>query len=300
MNNNLFPSVPTVSIGLFIYNAEKTLRAAIDSILDQSFKDFELVISDNASTDDTEKICREYAQKDSRIRYIRQQTNQGASRNLQIVFDEARGEYFMWAAHDDIRSLDFLELNLKFLQSHPDYVASTSPVMSEGNAPDPIGMADISLDQETGEERFLACLVTWRACGRFYSLMRRQPIETCKALRSEGYVGSDTTLILELAMKGKFKRLEQGYVVLGRGGISGSGNLFRAYRKSIRHWLFPMYELGADVWAQSASFSLRSRIWIAQMIATMNLMTFLHQFKLEIVWWIKRKRAKLGLDRQGR
>lgn len=300
MKDSLSTSVPTVSIGLFIYNAAKTLRTAIDSILDQSFEDFELVISDNASTDDTEKICREYAQKDSRIRYIRQQTNQGASRNLQIVFEEARCEYFMWAAHDDIRSLDYLELNLRFLQSHPDYVASTSPVMSEGNAPDPIGMADISLDQETGEERFLACLETWRACGRFYSLMRRQPIETCKALKGEGYVGSDTALILELAMKGKFKRLEQGYVVLGRQGVSGSGNLFRVFRKSIRHWLFPMYELGAAIWEQSASFSSWSRLRIALVIVTMNLMTFLHQFKLEIVWWIKRKRAKLGLDRQGR
>lgn len=152
-------------------------------------------------------------------------------------------------------------------------------------------MADISLDQETGEERFCACLATWRACGRFYSLMRRQPIETCTALRSEGYVGSDTALILELAMKGRFKRLEQGYVILGRYGVSGGGNLFRAFRKSIRHWLFPMYELGEAIWEQSANFSLSNRLSIALMIFRMNLMTFLHQFKIEIVQWISRTRA---------
>lgn len=299
MNKNLSSPVPPVSIGLFIYNAATTLRTAIDSILSQSFEDFELVISDNASTDDTEKICREYAQRDPRVRYIRQQKNQGASRNLEIVFDEARGEYFMWAAHDDVRSPDYLELNLKFLQSHPDYVASTSPVMSEGNAPDPIGMADISLDQGAGEERFLACLETWRANGRFYSLFRREAIAGCKGLRTADYVGSDIALILELAMKGKFKRLEQGYVVLGRHGVSGSGDLLRVFRKSIGHWLFPMHELGTVVWNRSANFSSWSRFRIAQLIVAMNLMTFLHQFKLEIVWWIKRARANLGMGRRG-
>lgn len=300
MNNNVSTSVPQISIGLFVYNGAQTLRAAIDSILNQSFNDFELIISDNASSDKTESICREYVQKDVRVRYIRQQKNQGASKNMQFVFDEARGEYFMWAAHDDIRSPDYLELNLTFLQSHPDYVASTSPVMFEGGEPDPIGMADISLDQETGEERFCACLETWRACGRFYSLMRRLPIETCAALRSAGYVGDDTALILELAMKGKFKRLEQGYVILGRYGVSGGGNLFRAYRKSIRHWLFPMYELGAAVWEQSANFSLSNRISIVFMIFRMNLMTFLHQLKIEIVQWSNRTRAKTHLKQFGR
>lgn len=299
MNENISTSVPLVSIGLFVYNGAQTLRAAIDSILNQSFSDFELIISDNASSDDTENICCEYAQKDLRVRYIRQRKNQGASKNMQVVFDEARGEYFMWAAHDDVRSLDYVDLNLRFLQSHPDYVASTSPVMFEGE-PDPIGMADISLDQETGEERFCACLATWRACGRFYSLMRRQPIETCTALRSEGYVGSDTALILELAMKGRFKRLEQGYVILGRYGVSGGGNLFRAFRKSIRHWLFPMYELGEAIWEQSANFSLSNRLSIALMIFRMNLMTFLHQFKIEIVQWISRTRAKSSWNQFGR
>lgn len=133
MNENISTSVPLVSIGLFVYNGAQTLRAAIDSILNQSFSDFELIISDNASSDDTENICCEYAQKDLRVRYIRQRKNQGASKNMQVVFDEARGEYFMWAAHDDVRSLDYVDLNLRFLQSHPDYVASTSPVMFEGS-----------------------------------------------------------------------------------------------------------------------------------------------------------------------
>ena len=92
---------PKVSIGMPVYNGEKFICKALDSLLSQTFSDFELIISDNASTDTTEDICREYAAGDSRIRYVRQKKNQGPLANFQYVLDEAIGEYFMWAAADD-------------------------------------------------------------------------------------------------------------------------------------------------------------------------------------------------------
>lgn len=90
-----------VSIGMPVYNGEKYIREALDSLLGQSFANFELIISDNASTDGTEGICLEYAAQDARIRYIRQPKNLGALANFKFVLDEAQGEYFMWAAADD-------------------------------------------------------------------------------------------------------------------------------------------------------------------------------------------------------
>lgn len=282
--------IPKISIGMFVYNGESSIREAIDSMLNQTFNDFELIISDNASTDNTEEVCREYEKIDSRIRYIRQPTNLGASVNFQIVFDESKGEYFMWAAHDDIKSPDFLELNLQFLQEHLDYVASTSPVRFIDDLPDPVRMGDKTLDQETAADRFLAGLKTWRACGRFYSLIRRAAIVNSKVIRHATYVGADIALILELAIKGKLNRLEQGYVALGRNGLSGSGNIFRMYRKSIKNWLFPMYELSTVIWALADDFSFIGRVLIAKAIIEMNLITFLHQFKIEIIQWIQRVR----------
>ena len=89
---------PTVSIGMPVYNGEKYIREALDSLLAQTFTDFELIISDNASTDDTGVICREYAARDPRVRYVRQSENRGAMANFQPVLDKARDEYFMWAA----------------------------------------------------------------------------------------------------------------------------------------------------------------------------------------------------------
>ena len=92
---------PQVSIGMPVYNGEPFIRKALDSLLAQTFTDFELIISDNASTDGTEAICREYASRDARICYVRQSENLGVSANFQFVLNEAVGEYFMWAAADD-------------------------------------------------------------------------------------------------------------------------------------------------------------------------------------------------------
>jgi glycosyltransferase involved in cell wall biosynthesis len=103
---------PVVSIGMPVYNGERFLRQALDSLLSQTYRDFELIISDNASNDSTPAICAEYAARDSRIRYIRQPKNLGASANFKLVFDEALGQYFTWAAHDDVRSLNYIELTV--------------------------------------------------------------------------------------------------------------------------------------------------------------------------------------------
>jgi glycosyltransferase involved in cell wall biosynthesis len=107
--------IPAVSIGMPVYNGEAFIREALDSLLAQTFTDFELIISDNASTDGTEMICREYASNDERIRYVRQPENRGATANFQFVLDEAVGAYFMWAAADDRRHPDFLRFALQVL-----------------------------------------------------------------------------------------------------------------------------------------------------------------------------------------
>ena len=96
-----------------VYNGEKYIQEALDSLLSQTYTSFELIISDNASTDKTQQICEEHAKGDSRIRYIRQPQNKGAIANFQFVLDEAVGEYFMWAAADDKWSNNWIEILLK-------------------------------------------------------------------------------------------------------------------------------------------------------------------------------------------
>jgi len=100
---------PMVSIGMPIFNAEAYLAEAIESVLAQTFRDFELIVCDNASTDATERICREFAGRDERIRYYRNETNIGAAANFNLAFEHARGEFFKWMAHDDRIAPSYLE-----------------------------------------------------------------------------------------------------------------------------------------------------------------------------------------------
>jgi len=111
-----------VSIGMPVYNGVSFIREALDSLLGQTFQDFELIISDNASTDGTAEICQEYAKEDSRIIYTRQTTNIGAASNFDFVLDQAAGEYFMWAAHDDVWSRNFIEALLEIVE-HQEAIA---------------------------------------------------------------------------------------------------------------------------------------------------------------------------------
>lgn len=124
---------PRVSIGMPVYNGEKYIREALDSLLVQTFTDFELIISDNASSDDTQAICEEYARRDKRVRYVRQSENIGMVANFQFVLDGAIGEYFMWAAHDDIWSPNWLEELLPLIAKQDVVLAFGASVKTDSN-----------------------------------------------------------------------------------------------------------------------------------------------------------------------
>jgi glycosyltransferase involved in cell wall biosynthesis len=107
---------PKISIGMPVYNGAMFLREALDSLLAQTYENFEIIISDNASNDDTGSICQEYSVLDARIRFVRQENNKGALENFKFVLQKAEGEYFMWAAADDWWSNNWLEENLVQIQ----------------------------------------------------------------------------------------------------------------------------------------------------------------------------------------
>lgn len=113
---------PLLTIGLPVYNGENFIREAIDSILSQSFKDFELIICDNCSTDATEQICRDYAAQDPRVRYVRNEENIGAAANYNKTFELSSTKYFKWAAHDDVLAPGYLEKCIDVLESDPGLV----------------------------------------------------------------------------------------------------------------------------------------------------------------------------------
>src|SRR5262245_4762071 len=108
MEQKISGRIPKVSVGLPVYNADHYLDDTLRKLLSQSYRDFELIISDNASTDATEEICRDHAARDRRIIYYRNNCNMGIAWNHNRVFQLSSGEFFMWASHDDVRPTDYI------------------------------------------------------------------------------------------------------------------------------------------------------------------------------------------------
>jgi glycosyltransferase involved in cell wall biosynthesis len=116
----LISSEPKVSIGIPVFNGAKTLAKTIEAAINQDYKNLEIIISDNCSTDETQLIAEEFQKKDSRIRYIRQEINYGMTANFSKVFENSTGEFFMWAAHDDQHEPTFISRCLPLLLSNPE------------------------------------------------------------------------------------------------------------------------------------------------------------------------------------
>lgn len=214
---------PKVTIGMPIYNAENYVRDAIDSILAQTFEDFELIITDNASTDSTQAICEEYAAQNPRIRYHRNPENIGANRNFNFVFTLARGTYFKWAAHDDLIAPTYLEKCVSRLEADHSFVLAHSetrlidplgcelavPTDGTNYVKDELGRL-IFVGRDSNErkfsslsasERFQGALDTgW--CYEVFGVIRADALRKTPVLRP--FYGADKVLLAELASMGRF------------------------------------------------------------------------------------------------
>jgi glycosyltransferase involved in cell wall biosynthesis len=129
-------SSPTVTVSMPVYNGSKHIREALDSVVNQTFQDYELLISDNASTDDTGAICEDYCKRYPQIRYFRQSENIGAHGNFNFVTQNAMGALITWLAHDDILEPDFLNETVRVMGEQPKtaLVASDFSIVDEFGA----------------------------------------------------------------------------------------------------------------------------------------------------------------------
>jgi glycosyltransferase involved in cell wall biosynthesis len=201
---------PLVTIGLPVFNGESYLHRALDSLLAQTFINFELIISDNASTDKTGEICEEYAVRDSRIRYIRQTSNVGGLENFNFVLQEAYGKYFMWAAVDDQWDPQFLQSLLKDLERDPTAIGAFCPYqLVEDEAGTVIdGVWECDYEHHSAFMRMLKFTWYYRdTC--IYGLMRRDALNELK-FKPWGWLNSNTPynlvypMIYYLLSKGNF------------------------------------------------------------------------------------------------
>ena len=282
---------PRVSIGLPVFNGGQHIRETIESLLVQTFSDFELIISDNASTDNTEIICLKYAATDQRIRYFRHTDNLGAAANFKFVFDKARGEYFTWTGCDDTRSTNFLEVNLNFMIENTGYVASTCPNGFDDRSLEDQTLVVFALDGNMFERFIQFFDYCWVSHGAFYSLIRSDVLQRCSVL-GRSFIAADWAIILYLASKGKVNRTTDGHAIFGASGVSRSADAYKAFRNKPIELIVPLYELTRYTIELIDIFTLRQKLKILFILIKMNLLTVIGQFRL----WFTRKFHKQAID----
>jgi len=196
---------PKISVGMPVYNGEPYLEEAIKATLAQTYGNFELIISDNASTDKTEEICRDYVQQDQRIHYIRNKENIGAANNYNQLFHKSKAAYFRWFNADDLCSEKLHEKCLKILEENPNAVmcyGKTDIIDGQGKFLKHYE-DNLNLQQESVVERFTTYMKVVGLTNAIYGLMRRSALTKTLLMGDASFPAADTNLMGEIVLNGK-------------------------------------------------------------------------------------------------
>jgi glycosyltransferase involved in cell wall biosynthesis len=244
---------PALSIGLPVYNGAQFLDGLLTNLRDQTFRDMEIVICDNASNDQTRAICERQAKADSRIRYYRNSTNIGAHANFDKTFSLARAPLFKWAACDDLLEPNYLETCVKLLDDNRHvigahtgaiYVNALGQAFSfdswTGCYTDPVSGAQLSVDSVAAGQsrvalvRFVDVLFNCVMCLKVFGVFRRSALEQTRLLQPK-VLGADKALLLELALLGPFVHADEK-LFIKRFHSDVSGALSSA---EVKKWIDP-------------------------------------------------------------
>ena len=252
---------PLVSIGLFVYNGERFLEEALHSILNQTFTDFELIISDNASTDGTGEIAAAYAKRDDRVHYYRSEKNMGAGWNVRRVYELAKGKYFKQAACDDLLEPDFLRRCVEILEGDLDCVVAyprTKEVDENGTFIKKY-VPPMRTDYDDPVARFRELLYTGgHMCYPIFGVMRMSAL---RQLPPQGvYVNGDGVLLARMSLLGRFYEVPE-YLFISRRHMGQSSTILpvrlrqpRRFRLTNRHGWLPCPEWWDPTKARTLTF----------------------------------------------
>lgn len=249
-----------VTVGLPVFNGEEFLSDAIDSIRAQTYADFELIISDNGSTDATARICRDAARADPRIRYLRSEVNRGGTWNYMRVARAARTPFFSWMAADDVKLPRFLESCVGALEADPDAVLAvtrTSLIDAEDVVFEDLNDERMGLDASTPHERVRNVLGS-QGSHVMYGVIRTAALRRTRGMLA--MVGDDMVLLTELACQGRMLVTDERLFLQRRhrGQLALRGHeqvKWHAPDADVR-FAFPQTRLNAELYRAVASMGL--------------------------------------------
>jgi glycosyltransferase involved in cell wall biosynthesis len=205
---------PLVSIGLPVFNGQNFLEEAIESVLSQTYSNLELIISDNGSTDNTQKICYNYVKQDKRVQYYRLSKNYGAAKNYNRTFKFSNGKYFKWLAHDDLLTNTNISRSVKIMEKYPDITLCGCQkiiIDAEGNLLRQYNFQNLNLIENNPVTRYNYFLKAFSKgfdhADFVFGLIRTSHLKTTHLIGN--YTSADFTLLAELILKGKFYVIEE-------------------------------------------------------------------------------------------
>jgi glycosyltransferase involved in cell wall biosynthesis len=266
-----------LSIGMPAHNAEQTIRPAIESLLRQSFGDFELIISDNASKDGTWPVIEEYARRDDRIIALRQDRNVGANANFSAVFRPARGRYFKWASSNDWCAPEFLATCVAYLEAHADAALAAPRTRLFRDTPEDSSDydSDVAFDDDDPVERFIGVTSRLALNNVLNGVIRTSALRRTRLM--ERYPQADIVLLGRIALMGKIALLgEPLYYRRMRSDaatplMDDEARLRHLYPQPTARSLFPSWRLAlgwvraASSGAQPARATWRALAWTLRM-----------------------------------
>jgi len=279
---------PKISIGMPVYNGEKFIRQSLDSLLNQTLTDLELIISDNASNDSTPSICEEYLKKDKRIRYFRQEKNMGPLWNYNFVLEQAKCDFFMWAAVDDLWESEFVEKNVSILLSNKNVVGCVSKVSSHSISTNELKTDKIDFSFQNFLRKIRSSLKSvdvHSVSGPYdkkvtdflrkgfpnmlYAVYRTDKLQEC--IPRESFVGNGYAIILSILQYGDFHVLDEELMSKYDSGLSSKGiiSVARLYNNTPLGIAFPQLpltrwcakNLGKKLFFKNIIFFIQLNLW---------------------------------------
>ncbi len=201
--------ITRVTIGLPVYNGEKYIEQALESLLDQTFQDFTVIISDNASTDRTPLICRRYAEQFANIQFHASDVNKGAGWNFRRVFELSRSPYFKWMACDDLIAPTYLDACVEALDADAAAVLAypLTTVINENGETIEKYQFNVATSSSVASKRFHDLLFGSDQCYEVFGLIRSDCLRQSQVMG--GYGHADGVLLGQLSLMGHFQRVEQ-------------------------------------------------------------------------------------------
>lgn len=272
-------SGPLVSIGIPVYNSELTLAATIESALAQDYVNMEILISDNASTDNSAEICRKYQRYDSRITLYEQTENIGALRNFIFLLENAKGEYFKWLATDDIISNNSISCSITNLQEFQRNIACSTPHLFDFEEKLSIEPVTFRLDGSEFSRINSFFRSPGRSHGLVYSLIKRDLL-TSYPLLPVDFFAWDWCLVLYLLSKGPMGLAENTYLISGSKGLSSSKGIYAHYGLTGWKRIMPLRQFTIAAMKTSSGWSFLGRSLLVFKLIFLNLKNFFLEYRI--------------------